>query len=91
MADRTHIIVVKQGKTTLVLSIIVAVLVAASVAGQAIKLKTGHDYVWGFVPQFCLDGEGNIPTFFSSVLLLMCACTLGTIALAEKVGAGWYV
>lgn len=91
MADRTHIIVVRQGKTTLVLSIAVAVLVIASVVGQAIKLEGGHDYVFGFVPQFCLDREGNIPTYFSSVLLLLCACTLGTIAVAQKVGAGWYV
>ena len=91
MADRTHIIVVRQGKTTLILSIVVALLVIASVAGQAIKLEGGHDYAWGFVPQFCLDNEGNVPTYFSSVLLLLCACTLGTIAVAQKVGAGWYV
>ena len=91
MADRTHIIVIRQGKTTVILSIVVAMLVVASVAGQAIKLETGHDYVWGFVPQFCLDREGNVPTYFSSVLLLLCACTLGTIAIAQRVGAGWYV
>jgi hypothetical protein len=39
-----------------------------------------HDHVFGFVPKFDLDGENNIPAYFSSFILLISAVLLGIIA-----------
>lgn len=50
------------------------------IALQVVKLRTGHDYLHGILPLFDLDGEGNLPTLFSTLLLLACATLLGCIA-----------
>lgn len=55
-------------------------LVLASLAGQFSRFVLGHDYLKGFVPLFNLDREGNIPTFFATLLLLACALLLAVIA-----------
>lgn len=40
----------------------------------------GHTHLWGFARQFSLREENNIPTWFSGVLILLCAAMLGLIA-----------
>ncbi|MEZ0326349.1 MAG: hypothetical protein ACAH95_10625 [Fimbriimonas sp.] len=62
----------------------VAVLVLASLAGQAFKLTTGHDYAGGFIPKFNLDAEDNVPTFFSALLLVGAAGLLTIIGTLKK-------
>ncbi len=66
------------------LGILVALLVLASLAGQAIRLTTGHEYVGGFVPKFNLDAEDNVPTFFSALLLVGSAGLLALIGALKK-------
>jgi hypothetical protein len=58
------------------LFLIVAGLAAASLIGQASTYFLGDGHLWGFVPEFNLDREMNIPTWFSSCLFLFAAVLL---------------
>jgi len=77
----------------LVLGGVIVALVAAHFLGMFFIFISGHDYVLGFVPLFSLDGEGNVPAWFSTGILLFCAQLLLTTALAERrrraPWAGW--
>jgi hypothetical protein len=65
--------------------LIVAVgLLAASLAGQAVRFLTGNGHLWGFTPKFNLDAEMNVPTWFSSFLFLLAALLLVRIGAFEK-------
>lgn len=66
-----------------ILGIIAIILVFASVGGQLTRFITGHGYVHGLVPLFNVDGECNIPTYFSSILLLISALLLFIITSIE--------
>lgn len=55
-------------------------LILASIGGQFSRLALGYDYLKGFVPLFNLDAEGNIPTYFSVLLMLFAALLLAVIA-----------
>lgn len=57
-------------------------LVLASVAGQVAKFCFGHDRLGGFVPAFNLDRESNIPSWYSTSLLLLSAALFGIAAQA---------
>jgi hypothetical protein len=48
------------------------------------KFLFGHDHVFGFVPKFDLDGEINVPTWFSSTLLLLAGLLLLYIGAASR-------
>jgi hypothetical protein len=71
---------------------LVARLLAGSTAALVVlgtivlvpKYLFGHDYVFGFVPKFDLDGEINVPTWFSSTLLLLAGLLLLYIAAASR-------
>ncbi|MCA1798551.1 MAG: hypothetical protein LC632_03575 [Xanthomonadaceae bacterium] len=52
--------------------------VVTSVGGDIMTGLTGHDNVLGLIPALDLRVEGNIPTFFSGLLLFGC----GTVAAA---------
>ena len=58
------------------LFIAVVVLAAASLAGQVSTYYFGDGHLQGFVPQFNLDREMNVPTWFSSFLFLFAAVLL---------------
>jgi hypothetical protein len=58
------------------LFIVVALLAAASLAGQVSMYFLEDGHLWGFVPQFNLDREMNVPTWFSSILFLFAAVLL---------------
>ncbi|HEU0080315.1 MAG TPA: hypothetical protein VFQ76_21890 [Longimicrobiaceae bacterium] len=64
----------------------VAVLVAASTAGQLVLYLSGHDHAFGFVPRFSLVEEANVPTWYSSATLLACAALLRVISSVERDG-----
>lgn len=46
---------------------------------------TGHNSIYGLFRQFSFDKENNIPTYFSSINLLLCACLIFYIYRAYKV------
>jgi hypothetical protein len=56
-----------------VLLTLVGVLLTLSLLGQYSKYALGHDTLKGFVPLFYVDLESNVPTWYSSVLLLLAA------------------
>ena len=58
---------------------IVFLLTLASLAGQYVRFYLGHDYLFGLIQKFNLSHEGNIPTWYSSFSLLLCAALLGII------------
>jgi hypothetical protein len=45
----------------------------ASLAGQFSRHVLGHGRLLGFVPLFDLNGESNVPAWYSSSTLLLCA------------------
>ena len=68
----------------LALATVIALLVAASLLGQISRHEFGHDYVYGLVHLFNVDGERNIPTFFTVLLAATGAMLLVVIGLASR-------
>jgi hypothetical protein len=77
-------ITVKPKQVVICLGIITALLVLADVAGQLTRYLTRHDTVYGLIAKFDLDDENNVPTYFSSAILLLSAFLLGMIAVFKK-------
>ncbi len=59
-------------------------LILANLIGLISRFYLGHEYVFGFIPKFDLDVEGNVPTWFSTFLLLLSSLLLGIIALFKN-------
>lgn len=66
---------------------VIAGLVLLSTAGQLARFYLGEDQAFGFVPEFYLDAENNVPTYVSSVLLFVSAALLAAIASWKKATA----
>lgn len=66
----------RPGRIVRVLSVVAILLVMLSLSGQIVKHVTGHTQMFGFIPKFHLDEESNIPTFFSSFLILVASAIL---------------
>ena len=74
-----------------VLLVISAVLVAMYLLGLFLRFGLGHDYALGFVPMFDLNREQNVPTLFSSMLLISAgALCVFTSRLASRWRWQWY-
>jgi hypothetical protein len=84
MSHSEHTITIRPALIAKILVSVVPVLLIASIAGQILKYFRGNDYVFGFVPLFYLDGENNIPTYFSTMLLFFSAFLLAIIAWFKK-------
>ena len=67
-----------------ILGCITVLLILLSLTGQIVKYQTGHNYMFGFIPKFHLDEESNIPTCFSSLLLLISGVLLFFIASLKR-------
>ncbi|WP_147383224.1 hypothetical protein [Pontibacter oryzae] len=59
-------------------------LVTLNLVAVFCKYYTSHPNAWGIIPQFELDGEKNIPTYFSSFILILSSILLFTISLVKK-------
>jgi hypothetical protein len=66
-------------KVAVSLGLITVSLVAANLFGLFMKYFLNHDYVYGLIPLFDLDREQNIPTLFSTSLLLISCALLAII------------
>ena len=72
------------------LGTVIGILLVAHVLCMISIFALGHDHVFGLVPLFNMDGEGNVPAWFSAGLLLFSAQLLLVTALAERrVGKPW--
>ena len=72
------------------LLVVVLCLALASFAGQISKYFLGHDTVLGLVRVFNMESEHNIPTWFSSSMLLVCGLLLGMVAFTKRVEGARY-
>jgi hypothetical protein len=63
-----------------ILRLIVVLLAMVSFSGQLIIYWTGHKRIYGLIQLFDLDFEHNIPTFFSTTLILICFLLLIAIS-----------
>lgn len=70
-----------------VLTTITCFLLIASVAGQLAKYGFGYDVPHELIRLFYVDTEGNIPTFFSSFLLLFASLLLALISVIKKMSS----
>ena len=69
----------------IVLGIIILSLAAASLTGQYYLLSGGESEFLGKVAEkFNLDGEGNVPAWFHSSAMMVCAVLLLMIAIARN-------
>ena len=73
-----------SGVVVRLLAAATAVLVVLGTIVLVPKYLFGHDHVFGFVPKFDLDGEINVPTWFSSTLLLVAGFLLLYIGAASR-------
>jgi len=79
-------LVVSPKKLTLALSLLVFCLILGYLATQLVWYFTGHDYQLGLASELDLNGENNIPAWYSSSALLLSAVLLAVIGLAKKRG-----
>jgi hypothetical protein len=66
------------------LTAIIAILVLADLATQYSKYHLGHRKLMGIVALLNLDGEGNLPAFYQSAVLLSAAAAAAVIANAVR-------
>lgn len=64
--------------------VIVLSLLLAHTATQALRVYGGYEYQLGFQRLFNLDLENNIPSWYASSSLLLCAVLLGVIGVAKQ-------
>lgn len=80
--ESKKIIIIQPKTVSFILVLIIAGLVLANITGQVLRYDFGYNNL--IIRAFDLDYERNIPTFFSSVLLLISASMLGSIAAVKK-------
>lgn len=88
-----HVLSISPRSVTRILAGTVILLVTSNTVGLVCKFYLGRDWVFGLVPLFALDGEANIPTFYSAMMLLACSGLLGLIAIVrgrESDGFSWH-
>lgn len=59
-------------------------VVLANAAIQLIAYLTGHNNIFGLFQFFYIDAQQNLPTFFSTILLLFTALLLGVITILKR-------
>ena len=69
-------IVLNSRRMTRILVSITAILVVMDLTVKLIREFLGYDYMFGIVPLFDFYEEANIPTWYSSVLLLIAAALM---------------
>ena len=75
-------------KVALWLQIAAIVLTAAHIAGAISTYMFGHGNLLGLIGTFDLNNENNVPTFFSTFLLVSSAALLAVIAGGSTMAAG---
>jgi len=75
---------VKKSLIVLILSLIAGSLLIFSILGQLLLQSTSPRHIQGIINFFNLAAEGNLPTYYSSFLLLFSALLLFVIIIKEK-------
>lgn len=66
------------------LSLVTALLVLANLAGLVVKFHLGEPEAHGWVALFDLDGERNVPSFFSTGLIMLCSAAMALLAERDR-------
>lgn len=90
MLSAVHPISIATGRVVRVLILVAVWLVFASVATQVMRHYGPHDTMLGLIDLVNLNEEANLPTFFSSLLIVCAAALAGTIAACTPRGGGSY-
>lgn len=77
-------IIINPKSIGLTLVLFATLLIILSIGTQLIAYTTGHPSIHGIVPFFNLDGEINLPTFFSGLILLFASFILAIIFVLKK-------
>ena len=81
------LLIARPARVIRILCTAMILLIIAGIVSSFLNYIMGHDYVYGFVPKFNLNREANVPTYFSSFILLFSSILLGLIAnFKKKVG-----
>ena len=84
MNDSNIKLTVSASKSMRLILYIFTALILFNFTGIYLKFFLGHDTAWGLIRMFNLDLENNIPTYFSSFLLLIVALQLYVLSLAKN-------
>lgn len=82
--DSMVTLAVRPQQVVRILGVIIGGLLVCYAVTQWYRLSTGHDYAYRVVPLFNLDAEQNVPTWYSSMSLSLCALILGMIGLGKR-------
>jgi len=76
-------LVLSPRKLALTLALVVLCLLLGHVITQSVKIYYGYNTLGGIIPEFDLNSENNIPTWYSSSALLLASALLAMIALVK--------
>lgn len=82
-------ITLNAGTLARVLGVLIVLLLLASTAAHAVAAARGMEVTHWFVQLFDVDSETNLPTWYSSILLLVSAVLLAAIGNAERNRTAW--
>lgn len=77
-------ITIRPKRLAAILALIILGLAIADIGVKYAWFGLGHNYMMGLVPMFHVDYEANVPTWFSSINLLLSAVLLALIARASR-------
>ena len=77
-------ICIRPKRVGIILAVLVVCVTLAYALGQFLKHHMGFDNAWGLGPQFDLDGEANLSTWYASSTLFLAAVLLGVITCLKK-------
>ena len=76
-AAADHTLIVRRDRFIKALSLLVCALAIASLVVEFAAIYSGHPELGGFRTRFDLDAEANLPTLFSTLLILSAAALAG--------------
>ncbi len=79
----------------MILSVAVALLVFGHSVIQGVRFATGDDFLLGLVPLTSIGSDGNVPTYYSALAILLCTGLLAAIGegvrrAGERDAGYWY-
>lgn len=95
--DDTATIRISFPRGLVVATVILAVVLVftGSLTLQVIGKMYDHDHIFGLLPLFAIDGEGNLPAWLSSTTMLVCAAVAWTNGSLEpgksELRRGWRI
>lgn len=92
LEDSRDLYVTPRGVLRVLLGI-TSILLLLHLGGVFLEHVMGHNYALGFVPMFDVNSEQNVPTLFSSILLISCGalCALAGVIESRWRARWWFL